>query len=188
MSEPQLETDRLLLRQPRDEDTAAIAEQMGDPDVMRYIGHGDTGTFEHAVAYVRRMQRAWSLDGFGRFVVVRKADGVPVGRAGLLAWDPDVWRSGTRAEIGPHAEVELGWTLARAAWGHGYATEAAIAARDWALHDVRPSRLVSLIHPENERSQRVARRLGERVERAVTTHRGVPAELWTFKSPNRNET
>jgi RimJ/RimL family protein N-acetyltransferase len=175
-----LETERLLLRPPRDADLASFAEQVGDPEVMRYLGTGETGTVEHAVAQLERMQRAWELDGFGRLVIVRKADEEPIGRVGLLAWDPARWRSGTRAEIGPHAEIELGWTLSRSAWGQGYATEAAFAARDWALHDVRPSRLISLIHPGNERSRRVATKLGEHFERAVTTHRGVPAELWVL--------
>jgi RimJ/RimL family protein N-acetyltransferase len=175
-----LETERLLLRPPRDADLDSFAEQLADSEVMRYLGTGETGTLEHAAAQLERMQRAWELDGFGRLVIVRKADDEPIGRAGLLAWDPAVWRSGTRAEIGPHAELELGWTLSRSAWGRGYATEAALAARDWALADVRPSRLISLIHPRNERSRRVAERLGEHFECPVTTHRGVPAELWVL--------
>ena len=101
-------------------------------------------------------------------------------RVGLLAWDPAIWRSGIRAEIGERAEIELGWTLSRDAWGCGYATEAAAAIRDWALREVRPPRLISLIHPENERSMRVATKIGEHFEQTITTHRGIPAQLWTF--------
>jgi RimJ/RimL family protein N-acetyltransferase len=99
---------------------------------------------------------------------------------GLLDWDPRIWKSGMRAEIGDGVEIELGWTLSRHAWGHGYATEAAIAARDWTLRETRPRRLISLIHPNNERSKRVAGKIGERFDRLVTTHRGIAAEVWSL--------
>lgn len=179
-SDEVLETDRLLLRPPLSADVLAVAEAIGDGEVMRFIGGGETGTIEDAVEQVETMQRAWEEDGFGRFIVVRKLDGAPVGRVGLLAWDPLAWRSGIRAEIGPGAEIELGWTLLRGAWGRGYATEAALAARDWALREVRPRRLISLIHPENSRSIRVATKIGEHFERSITTHRGIAVQLWTF--------
>ena len=175
-----IETERLVLRPPVAEDAHAIAEAIGDAEVMRFIGSGETGTFDDAVERLEWMQQAWHADGFGRFVVVRKTDHRVVGRVGLLAWDPGVWRHGIRAEIGDGAEIELGWTLSRHAWGCGYATEAATAARDWALREVRPPRLISLIHSENERSLRVAAKLGERFERSITTQDGFPAQLWTL--------
>ena len=152
---------------------------------MRFIGRGETGTAADALAQIERIRQQWVEDGFGRFMVVRKDDGVLLGRVGLLAWDPAGWRSGLRSEIGERAEVELGWTLVRRAWGLGYATEAAAAVRDWAFREVRPHRLISLIHPDNERSLRVAARLGERYERTITTHLGMPAELWTFPDEDR---
>lgn len=180
-----IETERLLLRRPVPADAAPLLEGLGDPEVMRYIGRGETGTLLDAIEQVDRMVRAWQADGFGRFVVERAADGAVIARVGLLAWDPVTWSSGVRSEIGDRAEVELGWTLARSAWGLGYATEAARAARDWALAEVRPRRLISLIHPENERSKRVAEKLGERFEHEITTKRGVPAELWVLPEPAR---
>jgi RimJ/RimL family protein N-acetyltransferase len=175
-----IETERLLLRPPLLEDAPCVAEAIADVEVMRFIGHGETGTLADAVEVVETMRRAWSADGFGGFIAIRKSDNALLGRVGLLAWDPAVWRSGIRAEIGERAEIELGWTLSRDAWGCGYATEAAAAIRDWALRKVRPPRLISLIHPENERSMRVATKIGEHFEQTITTHRGIPAQLWTF--------
>lgn len=180
-----IETDRLLLRRPLPGDAELLLEGLTDPEVMRYIGRGETGTLLDAIEQVDRMTRAWHTDGFGRFVVVRAADGAVIGRVGLLAWDPATWASGLRSEIGARAEIELGWTLVRGVWGLGYATEAACAARDWALAEVHPKRLISLIHPENTRSRRVAEKLGEGFERVVTTKRGVPAELWALAPPER---
>jgi RimJ/RimL family protein N-acetyltransferase len=175
-----LETERLLLRLPEPGDVDDLLEAFGDPEVMRYIGRGETAERADAVEQIERMLEGWRLDGFGRFAVVRKQDGAVLGRVGLLAWDPRIWMSGTRAEIGDGAEIELGWTLSRHAWGLGYATEAALASRDWALREIRPQRLISLIHPDNERSKRVADKLGERFDTLVTTHRGIAAEVWTL--------
>ena len=175
-----IETERLLLRLPVPGDAEQLLESLADPEVMRYIGRGETATLPDAIEQVDRMRRAWRADGFGRFVVVRRDDGAVIGRVGLLAWDPETWASGVRSEIGPDAEIELGWTLARRAWGHGYATEAARAARDWTLAEVRPNRVISLIHPDNERSKRVATKIGQRFDRAVTTARGLPAEVWAL--------
>jgi len=175
-----IETDRLLLRLPTADDAAPLLRQLEDPEVMRYIGHGETGTIEDAIEQVEKMLRAWHDDGFGRFVVVRRADRSLIGRVGLLAWDPATWRNGTRRELGEQAEIELGWTLERAAWGRGYATEAARAVRDWALREVQPRRIISLIHADNSRSARVAERLGARPERDVVTARDVAVQLWSF--------
>ena len=175
-----IETERLLLRLPAPTDATALLRQIEDPEVMRYIGSGETGTLADAVAQVDRMLRGWRDDGFGRFVVVRRADNTVIGRVGLLAWDPVVWRNGTRRELGEHAEIELGWTLERSAWGHGFATEAALAVRDWALREVCPRRLISLIDAENARSIRVAERLGAEPECEVVTARGVTVTLWRY--------
>jgi RimJ/RimL family protein N-acetyltransferase len=177
-----IETERLLLRPPEPEDAAAIARQLADPEVMRYIGRGETGDLGDAVEQVAKMRQGWDDDGFGRFVVLRRDTGGAIGRVGLLVWDPLTWQNGTRREFGDDAETELGWTLERAAWGQGFATEAAAAARDWAVSDVRPRRLISLIHPENARSQRVAQRIGEEYERDVVTVRGVAVQLWALAS------
>jgi RimJ/RimL family protein N-acetyltransferase len=76
-----------------------------------------------------------------------------------MIFDTRDWTPSTWAKAGTHAQPELGWALTRAHWGHGYATEAAAAIRDWAYERPDIDRLVSLIAPDNIRSQRVARRL-----------------------------
>jgi RimJ/RimL family protein N-acetyltransferase len=175
-----IETERLLLRLPGAGDSEAVARAMADEEVMRFIGLGTTTSFAESSAHVDWMQRAWREDGFGAFIVARKSDEETVGHVGLFAWDPAEWRPGIRAEIGDRAEIELGWMLSRDAWGCGYASEAAAGVRDWALREVRPRRLISLIHPENVRSTRVATKIGEHRETTVTTYLGVPTDLWTF--------
>ena len=87
-------------------------------------------------------------------------------------------------EAGRSAQPELGWALARAHWGCGYATEGALAVRQWARHELGIGRLISTIAPENVRSRRVAEKLGclpgETVELADTG----PAVVWEHPPPD----
>jgi len=174
-----LETERLVLRLPSPEDAAMAAEYIVDPEVMRYIG-GETAPPEEAPATVERWLDRWEQDEIGPFMLERRSDGVVVGRVGFLVWDTRDWHQCTFAEGDAHAQPELGWTLVRAHWGQGYATEAAIAVRDWGRRERGIGHLVSLIEPTNTRSQAVARRLGAEPTETVrlTAHDGVPVVVW----------
>ncbi|MFZ0341853.1 MAG: GNAT family N-acetyltransferase [Gaiellaceae bacterium] len=167
-----IETERLLLRKPRLEDAPGLLEAFADPEAMRFIGDGSTTDLAGAEQAVRRWLERWSAWGIGMFVIEREEDGRVLGRAGFLRWDPETW------EIGG-SETELGWGLAREHWGHGYATEAALALRDWAFVEHGFTRLVSLIHPDNLPSIRVAEKVGERHERDVEV-RGNPTRLYSL--------
>jgi RimJ/RimL family protein N-acetyltransferase len=181
-----LETERLLLRLPRPTDLDAFCRAFCDPEVARYLGPGGTPTREQVAASIERYLRAWELDGFGHFAVERLADRQVIGRVGLLAWNSRTWTHGDLAEVGEPVELEVGWVIARADWGHGYATEAAAAVRDWTFRELQPPRVISLIHPDNVRSQRVAEKLGERYERDVVTASGSTPQLWTISAPVSN--
>jgi RimJ/RimL family protein N-acetyltransferase len=159
---------------PRQEDADDLLEYAGDPEVARWIG-GQTGDRASTEARIEDWLARWEVDGIGQFVVVR---GVKVlGRVGFVVWDSRSWELTSYADAGAHAETELGWALAQAHWGHGYATEAARAARGWAYAAQGVGRLVSLIHPENRRSIRVAEKLGASAERSIETPGG-PAVIW----------
>jgi len=163
----QLETERLSLRPPDEADLDALVPIFGDPEVMRFIGAGTPWTRERTVEGLNRWQSFWAADGFGMFIVTRRADGRILGDTGLLAWDPRAWRPGSLRAIGEQAEIEIGWRFGREHWGNGYATEAARAVRDWGRATHGFERLISLIDPENSASIRVAEKLGARHERDV---------------------
>ena len=112
------------------------------------------------------------------FAIERRDDGRFLGRIGLIVWDTSEWRQATLAEAGDRAQPELGWALARAHWGCGYATEAALTVREWARRERGIERLISLIHPDNERSRSLARRLGAVPIETVTLFDSGPAEVW----------
>jgi RimJ/RimL family protein N-acetyltransferase len=160
----QLETERLLLRRPQAGDLDAYATLFADPEVVRYTGGVTKNRAESELA-LERMIRHWDDHGIGLFSVVRKGDERVLGRVGFLLWDTETWVHAMLRPPRGQRETEIGWTLARAHWGHGYATEGATAARDWALGELGLRRLVSLIQRGNAPSVRVARKLGETLER-----------------------
>ena len=149
-----LETERLLLRPFRNDDLEAYAAMHGDPEVMRFLGDGTPLSREDAWRNMAMIVGHWTLRGFGLWAVEEKSTRALVGRVGLF--EPDGWPG-----------QEVGWTLARDLWGKGYALEAASASLDHAFHTLLWPRAISLIDPGNQRSIRLAERLGERLEREV---------------------
>jgi RimJ/RimL family protein N-acetyltransferase len=174
----QLETERLILRLPRLEDADAWSTAVADPEVMQYIGSGETGDRAIAAQSIERFIERWEANGFGQYAVERRDDGAFLGRLGLLVWDSRVWRPSTLPEAAEAAEIELGWTLLRDYWGHGYATEASAAVREATWTDLEPERLISIIHPDNVRSIRVAERLGAIKAETIETDGHGPAVVW----------
>jgi RimJ/RimL family protein N-acetyltransferase len=142
----ELVTERLLLRPFVAEDFEAFAAITGDAEVMRYIRAGAL-TREAAWWQLAKYLGHWQLRGYGLWAVVERAGGRVIGHLGYL--DPD----------GGHG-FEMGWALARSAWGKGYAFEGARAAIDHAFTVLDREHIVCLIHPENARSIRLAARLG----------------------------
>jgi RimJ/RimL family protein N-acetyltransferase len=168
-----IETERLLLRKPRLGDAPDLAVAYADPEVVRYIGDGSTATLAEVEEGIAQWLERWAGWGLSLFSLERREDGRVLGRVGFLLWDPETWQVGGD-------EVELGWLLAREHWGQGYATEAALALRDWAFADRGLTRLISLINPTNLASIRVAERIGERYEQDVEIH-GKPGRLYSIE-------
>ena len=162
-----LETPRLLLRPFRESDLDAYAAICGDLDVMRYIGGGRTLDRSDTWRAIACNLGHCSLRGYGLWAWEEKATGQLVGRGGL--WNPEGWPG-----------VEVGWLLARSHWGKGFATEAATAAIGWAFTNLAVGEVISLIHPENPRSVRVAERLGEQLLRQAVVD-GTRAQVWGIR-------
>jgi RimJ/RimL family protein N-acetyltransferase len=172
-----LETERLILRRPDLADVDGYYAMSSDPEVVRWLGSG-VGTREQTAARLERFVAHWDRYDIGLCTVVRKEDERVIGRVGFLLWDTSRWAHSLSEELREPMETELGWALAREFWGRGYATEAALAARDWAFEERRLPKLISLIKVGNTRSQRVATKLGMEVERIVERNHGGTTEVW----------
>jgi RimJ/RimL family protein N-acetyltransferase len=172
----ELETERLRLRMPRLDDVESLLDFVGDAEVMNPIG-SEPGGADMALEHLERWIARWDANDMGPFLLVLPESGRIVGRVGPLVWDARTWQNSTLADAGDDAEVELGWAVAREHWGHGYATEAARAVRQWVYADRGVQRLISLIDPANTRSERVASKLGARPVDTVQVPSG-PARRW----------
>ncbi|HEY3962452.1 MAG TPA: GNAT family N-acetyltransferase [Gaiellaceae bacterium] len=172
-----LETERLRLRLPTLDDANVIGELVGDAEVVRFLGGQIASPDEHEGIVERWLQR-WEEQEMGPFIVERREDGRFVGRTGILVWDARDWTH-TGTPDPEFAQPEVGWAFARAAWGNGYATEAARAVLEWTCErGVRG--LVSVIAPANVRSQRVAERLGATPTETVQLHDTGDAVVWRY--------
>lgn len=148
---PELHTEHLLMRGFRDEDLDGLAEISADPEVTKWVGDPEGLSREETWRRMAYFVGHWELRGFGLWAVVERASGRLVGRVGLL--QPEGWPG-----------LEVGWLIGRRFWGRGYAPEAGRASMDWARDALGADHVISLIEDANERSARVAEKLGMTVE------------------------
>ena len=144
-----LRTERLVLRQWRDEDREPFAALNADPVVMEHFP--STMTREESDAYIDRVAALIDERGWGTWAVEVAASGEFIGFVGL---------NEPRFEAHFTPAVEIGWRLGRNAWGHGYATEAARAVLAYAFEELELDEVVSFTTVENHRSRRVMERIG----------------------------
>ena len=159
---PKLTTARLILRGPERADLPAFTRFMTSAPSM--VAQGETGTEQQAWFGFLAGVGHWHWHGFGFFIVVEQQTGLPVGRVGLIKHSD--W-----------PEIELAWHLFEGAEGKGFATEAALAVRVWAVDMLKLDRLYSYIDQSNTRSQAVAKRLGAQTDGTRAPHEP-EAEIW----------
>lgn len=134
----------------RDSDFEEYAAIHTDPEVTRYTVRAQLSRMD-AWRHMAMIAGHWHIRGFGMWGVFERETERLVGRVGFH--QPDGW-----------PDFELGWTMGRASWGKGYATEAARRCVQFAFEEMDRDHLISLIDPENVASIRVAERIGETVQ------------------------
>lgn len=159
-----IETERLRIRAIDETDAERLTELFTDDEVMRYISlRGRT-----VPELIEHYRERYAEHGF-TFWAVCARDGRIVGEVGFGVHDPS-------------GDPEVGWALAREAWGHGYAAEATRAAIEALFAHTRHDRVVALVDVRNERSLRTAERIGlTRV--GVVEHEWGPHVLFEVRRP-----
>lgn len=176
---PVLRTARLVLRPWRIEDLEAAFAIWGDAEVVRYLGSKELPLRD------LEAQHAWLAPRIARW-------SKPEWQASFDIWAaamPDTDRVIGTVFLKPYsntdnARIEIGWHLARAAWGQGYGTELAREALRHAFEVRKHTRVEALVMPENEASRRLAKRLGM-ISFGIThdAYEGEPLERFAIERP-----
>lgn len=159
-----LETERLILRPLTGDDFDDYAAMLADPEVAgglaETVGTSPADAWRSLATFIGHRE----IRGYSHWALVEKATGAFVGRAG--PWQPYGFPG-----------LGVGWCLARAHWGKGYATEAGRAAVRYCFEELAAREVVSVIKPGNVRSISVAERIGHRHLRDLN-YRGRPVHLY----------
>ena len=164
---PTLQTERLILRSFREEDIDAMAELFANPDFMRF----SLGVFterKQTVAFIEKVM-GWDRAGIpSQFAIVPRGEDALIGYCGFFYHPQD-----------GIDDLEIGYRLDPTYWNRGLVTEAAHAVRDHGFRDWKLLRVISLIHPENIPSRRVAEKNRMKVEKQIT-FRGFPTLVYAM--------
>ncbi len=164
---PTLETERLILRSFCAQDVDVMAQLFANPDFMRF----SLGVFTERKQTIAFIDKVMGWDGVGipsQFAVVPRDEDALIGYCGFF-YHPE-------HQI---EDIEIGYRLDPDYWNRGLITEAAHAVRDHGFRDWKLSRVISLIHPENIPSRRVAEKNGMQVEKEIT-FRGFPTLVFAI--------
>ena len=151
MKVPELHTERLLMRGFGNQDLDELAAISADPEVTKWVGDENGLSREDSWRRMAYWVGHWELRGFGQWAMIDRESGRLVGRTGLLR--PENWPG-----------LEVGWLVGHEFWGRGLATEAGRATLDWAREELGAGHVISCIEDRNERSARVAEKLGMELE------------------------
>jgi ribosomal-protein-alanine N-acetyltransferase len=154
-----LVSERLTLRDYHEDDVPAVHRMMSDPETARFISwdvSSEERTREKVMEKIaetsQKPRESYSL------LVFRRSDDLLVGTCALMARNPEM------------TGLEIGYSLARPAWGHGFATESVRAMLDFAFGPLKAHRIFGFVSPENPPSIRVLERLGFRKEGCLKKH------------------
>lgn len=145
-----VETERLLLRELVSDDLPGLCRVLQDEEVT--YAYERVFTEKEIGFWLKGQIQCYAMDGFGMWAVVLKETGEMIGHAGI-----------SMQVYGDEELPEIGYMFEKAFWHHGYATEAAVACRDYAFRVLGLEKVYSVIRADNMASRAVARRNGMRI-------------------------
>ena len=147
-----LRTHRLILRELTPADLDDLMEIFSDPIAMKY--YPSTKTREEGASWILRNIQRYKEYGIGLWGAVLIEKQELIGQVGLVP-----------QEIDGKPDIEIGYLIKRKYWGQGFATEGAQGCRDYGFQQLRLPKLISIIHPQNAASIRVAEKTGMTLEK-----------------------
>ncbi len=161
------ETSRMILRKIVDEDVDSLLPILGNAEVMRFSVHGPDNR-DGVLKFVDATKKRYARDGDAQWAVILKSSGAFIGECGISI-----------QVIDGSKEYEIGYRFNPLYWRQGFASEAAIACRDYGFEKLKLERLISIIEKENEASIGVAKKVGMRLEKESAFH-GIPVEIYSL--------
>jgi RimJ/RimL family protein N-acetyltransferase len=154
MQQPVIETERLILREFLAKDAEALFEMDSDPEVHRFLGNTPVTDIQKIYEGIEFVRQQYIDNGIGRWVIVEKASDYVVGWTGLKLY---------RHEVNGHIDFyDIGYRLGRRFWNKGYATESSLASMNYGFNTLNLDTIYGTVHPLNEGSKRVFKKLGLR--------------------------
>jgi RimJ/RimL family protein N-acetyltransferase len=169
-------TERLLLEPWSERHRPVWRSICRDSEVMRFIALGRIWAEEKADEVFDRALAHWREHGFGWRSAIEKESGDWLGFVGLNHVGPEI------EGIDPD-EVEIGWWIVPSIWGHGYATEGALALRDEGFGRLGLDRIIARLQPANLASARVAGKIGMRFEGTAVGRSGEALHVYALERP-----
>lgn len=161
------QTERLKIRPIDASDAEAWCDYFRMNDGLKYVGIADTADAEEcAKQWVERQLWRYQTKQYGLLALVEKTSNALVGQCGLLL-----------QQVNGKFELEIGYHVLPKFWGNGFATEAALLFRDYAFENKLRDSLISIIHIDNVRSQRVAEK-SKMIREAQTEFKGFPVFVY----------
>lgn len=143
-----LETDRLMLREIRNEDFDELYRMNSDPEVMKYVGDGTTRNYDQMEKEIDMLMSHYiRKPGLGIWATILKGNKKFVGASGLVYYDNTT-------------EIEIGYRMLKEYWNKGYATEASYGLLNYGFATLKLAKIVSSAHVDNIASQRVMQKIG----------------------------
>ena len=168
-----LETQRLILREMKQEDFEDLAEILQDPDVMYAYEHDFSQS--DVQTWLDRQRARYTQYGFGLWAVVLKATGEMIGQAGL-----------TMQPYQDTQVLEIGYLLKKAFWHCGYASEAAAGCKKYAFENLKADKVYAIIKTDNFHSMKVAEGIGLAKE-AIFTARYYHGDMLHYLYAAKND-
>ncbi|GAB5564980.1 MAG: GNAT family N-acetyltransferase [Winogradskyella sp.] len=169
-----IETERLFLRPFEMADDKDLYEMDSNPKVHIYLGNNPVKSIEQVRESIKKVLQQYSDFGVGRLAIIKKDTGEHVGWAGLK------YEQVLRKEFDYY---DLGYRLKERFWGHGYATEAAIASRDYGFKDLKLKEIGAAADVDHIASNTILKKIGMQPS-GTFTFEGELCNWYTLKNPH----